>query len=296
MARTARPSDIYRLPEQTAPGRRTIDPPPPPPPGRRVPAWLWVAVVLGVILVASGLIGGVAGPPSTGDVPLVDIISEDQAIAALALYGAETDTIASLRNQRDIFDGGGPFLAAGVAERGAAEVQRTLDAARDVNNPDPLYSAFVGSAAHAESEQALSSAAATAQTIALLASTHDSIYAGSGAIAMEEAYQSISGVIAAGDAPEPVRRWAIALIEQIENRPRSDQAFEARADTAAYWAALVASLEPAAVAELQTYLNGLPAVTVEGLRGHPVAGPALDHLEETRRQVSTGTTSPSGRR
>lgn len=127
-------------------------------------------------------------------------------------------------------------------------------------------------------------------------STHDSIYAGSGAIAMEDAYQSISGVIAAGDAPESVLRWAIALIEQIENRPRSDQAFEARADTAAYWAALVASLEPAAVAELQTYVNGLPAVTVEGLRGHPVAGPALDRLEQTRRQVSTGTTSPSGRR
>lgn len=199
MARTARPSDIYRLPDQapqTAWGGKPEEPPQGP--RRRFPAWIGVAGVLAVILVASGLIGGTTAPTSE-DAPLVDIISEDQAIAALALYGAQSSTIDDLRDRVEIFSGQGPAAAAGIAGRGANQVQRTLDAARAVNNPDPLFSAYVGHAGHAQTHQSLANISVTAETIALLNAAHDSIYSGSGSIPVEVAYERI-GAAVAGDA------------------------------------------------------------------------------------------------
>ena len=76
------------------------------------------------------------------------------------------------------------------------------------------------------------------------------------------------------------------MLEQMEDRNRVRQAAQARAATQAAWEQDVNALDPVAVAELQTYLNGLPEVTVNGLRGHPVAGPALRLLEEHSRDVS----------
>src|SRR5687768_9118137 len=105
MVRTARPSDLYRLPDARRAASDSASEPPPP--RRRFPAWLGVALVLAVVLVVSGLIGTTAAP-NTGTAPLVDIVREDQAIAALALYGAQADAIAELKQRQDIYALPGP--------------------------------------------------------------------------------------------------------------------------------------------------------------------------------------------
>lgn len=287
MARTARPSDVYRLPEQPERPPRPADQPGPHEPSpRHLPAWMAVAGVLAVILVVSGLTGG-ATAPTTGDAPLVDVVSEDQAIAALALYGTQARTIDMLRDRQEIFAPPGPGAAAGVAARGAEAVRRALDAARAVDNPDALFTAYVGHDGHPRLQQSFANASARADSIALLAATHDSIYSGTGAIGVADAYERMGAVVSGGDSPRALQRWGVALQEQIENRPRLEAALAGRAETERFWSALVRSLQPAAVAQLQTYISGLPADTVDGLRGHPVAGPALERLEHTSRQVST---------
>jgi hypothetical protein len=175
-------------------------------------------------------------------------------------------------------------------------VQDRLDAARKVNSPDFLFTEYVASQGHAQTHEALLDAGRVAETIALLAATHDSIYSGSGAIGLDEAAGRITAALSGGRSPGALQSWGLALLEQMESRPATNAAMQGRAQAAQLWGAQVRSLEPAAVGQLQTYIGGLPAVTVEGLRGHPVAGPALDRLEETSRQVSRGTTSPSARR
>lgn len=279
MARTARPSDIYRLPEQTAAARRAAAPPPAGPPARRrPPSWLWVAVVLAVALVVSGVVGG-AGAPLPGEGPLVDILTEDQAVAALALYGAQVDAIAALHERRQIFAGGGAPAAAAQAGRGAAAVQLALNAARRAPNPHPLFAGYVSSGSHVATQERLNVARETAETLALFAATHDSIYGGAGAIGLDEAHTRIQAAMG-GTAPGPIKRWGGALLDQIEHRPAVNEALAAREECAQYWVALVDLVQPAAVGELQSYLGALPPGTVQGLRGHPVAGPALEHLEE----------------
>ena len=297
MARTARPSDIYGQPQHTPQVASPLPPPgAPPPPGRRVPLWLWVALALGVALLASGLVGsGGRGASPITDAPLVDVVSEDQAIAALALYDAEARTIAQLEQRAEIYSGGGPPAAAAVARQGAASVQSALDNARSVPDADPLFMAYVGNGGHVVTQQSLATAAATAETIALLSATHASVYGGTGEIAVDEAYQSISAAVSSGRTPGALHFWGVALLEQIENRPRLPEASQARAQTQQYWTNFVRQVDPAAVSELLTYLDGLPEVTVEGLRGHPVAGPALERLDEAAGEVNTGTTSPSER-
>ena len=276
MVRTARPSDLYRLPDdRRAPSGSAPEPPPTRP---RFPAWLGIALVLAAVLVVSGLIG-TSAPPSTGNAPLVDIVREDQAIAALALYGAQADAIAQLQERRDIYALPGPRDAALVAQRGANDAQGALEAARKLVNPDPLVAQYVQRQGHTTVTSFLAELAVIGDTIAVLSSTHDTLYAGEGSIPLSEASAQISSLVAGGNTPAPLRAWAAALLDQMEDRPRAAVANEARAGSQRLWAAKVQALEPAAVPDLRTYLSGLPDVTVQGLRGHPVAGPALKRLE-----------------
>ena len=286
MPRPARPSDVYRLPEQSR--QQPAAERPPEPPRRRFPAWVAVAGVLAAALIISGLVRGATEAAAPGDVPLVDVISEDQAIAALRLYGAQASTINTLRERTDIYASPGPRAAAQVGARGAGEVQKALDAARRMNNADPLFSAYVNSGDHPTIARFLATNSELAQQIALLAAAHDTLYTGSGAIPINEAYTRLSGLVSNGSTPSPLHRWGTALLEQIEDRNRVQEASEARAAAQQLWARDVESLEPAAVAELQTYVNGLPAVTVQGLRGHPVAGPALQLLDQQAGEAITG--------
>ena len=287
MPRSARPSDIYRLPEHTRPTADSEAAPPPGPPRRRFPVWVGVAGALAIALIVSGLVRG-ATEAVPGNVPLVDVVSEDQAIAALRLYGAQASTIDELKQRAEIYSSPGPRDAAQVATRGATAVQKALKDARKIGNADPLFSQYVNHGDHPTIANFIGSSADLANTIALLASTHDTLYSGSGTIALDEASVRLRGLAANGNTWRPVDQWATALLEQMEDRNRVQEAADARAATQDLWDADVNSLEPVAMAELQAYLNGLPEVTVDGLRGHPVAGPALRLLEEHSRDVSRG--------
>lgn len=282
MVRSARPSDLYRLPDarRAAPGSGESEPPPP---RRRFPAWLGVALVLAAVLVVSGLIGTTASP-NTGSAPLVDVVREDQAIAALALYGAQADAIAELQERQDIYALPGPRDAAQVARRGANEAQRTLDAARKLVNPDPLVAQYVQHQDHVAVTASLAELAAIGDMIAVLSLTHETLYSGQGSIPLAEASTQISSLVGSGGTPAPLREWGGALLDQLEDRPSAVAANDARAGSQRLWASKVQDLEPAAVAELQTYLAGLPPVMIQGLRGHPVAGPALKRLEAGPRE------------
>ena len=284
MARPARPSDVYRLPEQQ---RRTSAPEEPQPqPRRRIPLWAAVAGLLAVVLAASGLVRG-ASTTMTGEAPVVDIVSEDQAIAALALYDAQVSAIDDLKQRRDIFAGPGPRDAAMAADAGARKTQDRLSAARDIAGADPLATAYYNAAGHPAVIDQLRALGVGADLVNLLASTHDTIYDGSGSIPLNEAYEQITGNFTDTSQPPALRRWATALLEQMEERDRAAEAAAARAETAELWASTVAGLEPAAVDALRAYVQGLPAVTIEGLRGHPLAGPGLKHLDRDERVVST---------
>lgn len=249
--------------------------------------WIGVAGLLAAVLVLSGLVRG-AGTTTTGDAPIVDIVSEDQAIAALQLYGAQVSVVEDLKEREDIFADTGPGDAAARAARGIDQTQEALSEARALPGPDPLAAEYYRAAEHPEFLNALSRVRTEAEIIALLAATHDTLYSGSGSISVPEAYEQINGLFAGSRRPPPLAEWAQALVEQIEDRDRLQAASSAREEAGNLWLARVTNLEPGAVDALRQYVEGLPAVTVEGLRGHPVAGPGLDYLERDMRQVSAG--------
>lgn len=287
--RTARPSEVYRLPEhQQPPAPREPQPPPRP---RRFPIWVGVAGLLAVVLVASGLVRG-TGQANPGGAPLVDIVSEDQAIAALALYGAQATTVADLQERSDIYATPGPRDAARAVERGLAKTQHALDAARELPGADPLATAYWNAQEHTAVLRVFDQVRAEASAIALLAATHDTLYSGTGSIPLADAYDLITGAFSGQPWPEPLAAWAHALIEQMEDRNRVAEAAAARAAVGELWKGRVAALKPAAVPALLDYVNGLPGTTVQGLRGHPVAGPALKQLESEQRLVSTASSRP----
>lgn len=287
MVRTTRPSDVYRLPE----AQRASTPPPPPeqpqPSRRRFPLWAGVAALLAVVLVLSGLVRG--SGTTTGEAPIVDIVSEDQAIAALGLHAAQVEVADDLQAREDIYANPGPGDAAARAARGLRATQEALDTARDIPGADRLAADYYRASGHPEFISALKLVRTEAELIALLAATHDTLYAGSGAIAVQDAYEQITGAFAGTRRARPLTEWAQALVEQMEDRDRLTAANAGREAAGELWQARIAGLTPPATDELRRYVEGLPAVTVEGLRGHPVAGPGLEYLEQERRQVSDGS-------
>lgn len=284
MLRATRPSDIYRLPDEQ---QRPSPPQPeePQPPRRRFPLWIGVAGLLAVVLVLAGLVRG-AGTTTTGETPVVDIVSEDQAIAALGLYAAQVSVTEDLQSRENIYANPGPGDAAARARQGVHATQEALDTARAIPGADRLAADYYRAAEHPEFLTALDRVRTEAEIIALLTATHDTLYTGSGSIAVQDAYDQITGIFSGARWPRPLSQWAQALLEQIEDRDRVEEANAGRQGAGDLWRVRVAGLQPAAVEELRAYVEGLPAVTVEGLRGHPVAGPGLNYLERDRRQVS----------
>lgn len=280
--RSARPSEVYRLPQATDPA--PTPPPTPPPPQRRFPIWIGVAGLLGVVLAASGLVRG--GGAAPGQAPLVDIVSEDHAIAALDLYGVQATTIAQLRERSDIYAPPGPPDAERVARDGTAQTQRALDAARAIGDADPLASGYWNAGSHSNLIIELEQVRAEAEVIALLTATHDTLYSGTGSIPLPQAYKHISAALAGQQWTPALTTWGRALLDQMEERDRVSEAVAARENAGQLWSARVQNLQPAATSELLDYVNGLPGATVEGLRGHPIAGPALQRLEREQRLVS----------
>ena len=285
MVRSTRPSDVYRLPEAQRPSPAPPPEQPPQPSRRRFPLWAGVAALLAVVLVLSGLVRG-SGTTTTGEAPVVDIVSEDQAIAALGLHAAQVSVVDDLRQREDIYANPGPRDAAARAAKGLRATQQALDAARELPGADRLAAEYYRDAGHPEFIAALDRARTEADLIALLNATHETLYSGTGAISVQEAYDQITGAFTGTRRARPLTEWAQALVEQMEDRDRLEAANAGRAAAAELWRARIAGLEAPAVDELRQYIEGLPAITIAGLRGHPVAGPGLEYLERDRRQVS----------
>ena len=248
--------------------------------------WVGVAGLLAVVLVLSGLVRGSA-TTTTGEAPVVDIVSEDQAIAALGLYAAQAEVVEDLRAREDIYANPGPPAAAASAAQGLKATQEALDTARDIPGADRLAAEYYRAGEHPEFLSALNRVRAEAELIALLSATHDSLYTGAGTIAVQDAYEQITGAFAGTRQARPLSEWAQALIEQMEERDRLAAANAGRESAAELWRARIAGLEPAAVDQLRNYIEGLPAVTIQGLRGHPVAGQGLEYLERDQREISS---------
>ena len=283
MGRAARPSDIYRLPEHTrqAPPRPNTPAPEPPP---RFPRWIAVVGVVAALLVVIGVIQAV-DEANTGDAPLVDVVTEDHAVAALTLYGAQASTIQKLQVREDVLAPPGPGDTAAVLADGIRKTQTALDAARGIVGANPLATGYWNSGAHSDVVEEFHSLNREAEDIAVLAATHDTLYGGSGAIPLSQARDQILAMGASSDHRPPLDDWAGALLNQLERRDSRDAALQAQAATVSLWAFDIRRLEPAAERLLHNYVSQLPPTTVDGLHGHPVAGPALEILESKRGQI-----------
>lgn len=284
MVRSTRPSDVYRLPEAQRPSPARPPEQPTQPSRRRLPLWAGVAALLAIVLVLSGLLRG--SETTTGEAPIVDIVSEDQAIAALGLHAAQVNVVDDLRQREDIYANPGPGDAGTRAAQGLRATQQALDAARALPGADRLAAEYFRDGGHPEFIAALGRARTEADLIALLNATHETLYSGTGAIAVQDAYDQITGAFSGTRRARPLTEWAQALLEQMEDRDRLRAANAGREAAAELWRIRIAGLQAPAVDELRRYIEGLPAITIEGLRGHPVAGPGLAYLERDRRQVS----------
>lgn len=232
---------------------------------------------MAVILIVSGALRG-APDPSPDDVPIVDVVSEDQAVTALRLYSAQASAVSNLQAREDIFANPGPADAAAAARRGVAEVQAALTAARSMPD-DSLAAVYWNSGEHAVVIDELNEVYRDARDIALLAATHDSLYSGTDAISLPEAYDQLNNRFSNPRHPE-LNRWAEALIDQMEQQERMVDAVNFRESAGRVWAEQLGTLRPGAVLPLRRYLESLPSATVDNLRGHPVTGPPLAQLEQ----------------
>lgn len=276
MAPPARPSDLYRLP--TDPQSAEAEPSPGPPP-HGGPAWLGILalVLVGIGLFAIGTTGGGGGGGTVN--PIVDVVSEDQAVAALRTHAEALQAIRDVQARSDIYADGGPANALRTAQGGQARTRQALRAARAQPGADALAAAYWHHPAHERFGQQLREVVALAGQIRLLAATHETLYSGTGEIDPQEAHRGLVSLFSGRrPATDPLAGWGEALLDEIEGRDGRATAIEGRAATQRFWAGKVAALRPPAVRELRTYVVALPAGTVEALRGHPVAGPAVEDL------------------
>jgi hypothetical protein len=284
-----RPSDVYPLPSQptaashrsavpaTVPDEAEGDPAEPGPPRGHRP-WAVVAAVLAAVVVGvAGLVGAGQRSGQAGGGPTVDVVSEDQAIAALALFEAQVSATGILREQSDPFAPPGPAEHAATLHEAADRVATHLEQARAQPDADHLAAAYWEDAGHDRFEAELRELATETEGVALLAMTHDTVYGGAGAIDPAEARHALANRYGQGGAG-PTQAWSQALLAQLDGADAAAPATAARAETGAHWAARAEQLDPPAVGALRTYLGGLPPETLDALGGHPVAGPAIDRL------------------
>jgi hypothetical protein len=273
-----RPSDIYG-----PPGPRR----PPPPRDDALPAapsrsrWPLVAGLVVVVIVGGALL---AAPNDVGEggIPpaVVDVVSEDQAIAALALYRSQAEAQQALGVERSIFAPPGPSVLIRAAEESAADVRARLAAARSTPDADATVRSYWMAGEHDQLAERLEGAVLAIREINLLAATHDTIFDGAGQVSLPEAEQELTSRYLTGtpDGASPLAEWGRALLAELDGVEDRRRAETARAATDAWWADLAAGLEPPAREPLRAYLGGLPESTLTGLEGHPLAGPGLAHL------------------
>jgi hypothetical protein len=276
---TMRPSDVFGPPD----GRKPL-----PAPAdddtqrrRRGPQW---PVLAGAAVLAVVIAGLVAAPSEIGEsgVPpaVVDVVSEDQAIAALALYRAQAETYQALAVERSLYTPPGPGPIVQAAEQGLVLVRQRLEEARQHTDADPAASRYWTSADHDALLQRLESAQRDIGEANLLALIHDSVYDGAGSVPLDRAELELASRYATGTADRdgPLLPWGRALLGEFEGLDGRAAAEQARANVDPWWSERVETLRPVAGEPLLAYLGGLPPSTVRGLEGHPLAGPGLELL------------------
>lgn len=227
--------------------------------------------ILGGILLAPD--GGVVGDASQ---PLVDVATEDQALVALQVYEAESIALEELAARPDVFANPGPGEVHRVAARGVESVRSALGRARDLPAPGTLAESWWLDRDHDRLLAELAGLEQRASLIESLTATHDSIYGGAGEVSVEEALSRLSTAPTAGQ--DPLGGWANALRAELEGAGDAALARQARELVGLDWAARLSNLQPIDAQPLRTYLGQLPPRVLQGLSGHPAAGPALRRL------------------
>jgi hypothetical protein len=281
MRRPSRPSAVHGPLRSTSTAPRPDPQPPAQEPQRGIPRGLVAAGVVALALLVGGAgLSAPGGDPAPAG-PLVDVVTEDQAVAAFALFNAEVDAVEALAPTADVYAPPGPGAAAEAAQEAADEVSAALANARGLQGADPRAAAYWSNAEHHALLDALRDSATLAREIALLAAAHDTLYDGSGAIPLHEAQQQLTSLFGTGVAPAALQEWGRALLVEIDGGTGAGEALRARGETEGLWAQRVTSLGVAAEPALRAYVAAIAPQTVSALRGHPVAGRALDRLGTT---------------
>lgn len=271
-----RPSDVYGPPGST---QSPVEEPSATPSRTRVPSWL---VPAGLLVLAALALGVVIAPDeltSDGVSPaLVDVVSEDQAIAALGLYGAQVEAASALQPDGSVFAQPGADVIWRTSRSALHTVSTRLSDARDQPMPDPTVAAYWSSTSHDALLRALDERVEDVRLLSLLEATHGTLYDGAGQVDLVQVRQELLSRTDTGMASGPLARWAGALLDELDGADRFSVALQARADTEAWWHEHVAAIGPVESEVLASYIAGLPPSTVRGLEGHPVTGPALTHL------------------
>jgi hypothetical protein len=250
----------------------------------RRPRWAALAGVAVLAIVGAAVLGAPDDVGEGGIAPaVVDVVSEDQAIAALAIYRAQAEARDSLLLDRSLYAPPGPSVLIREAEDAANEVRARLDAARSIPDADPTVRSYWAANEHDDYVQRLELAVVGIREINLLAATHDTIFDGAGAVSLPSAEQELTSRYLTGTVDEstPLAEWGRALLAELDGADDRGRAETARAATDAWWAERASELAPPATEPLRAYLGGLPSSTLTGLEGHPLAGPGLSRLRES---------------
>lgn len=276
MRRQLRPSQVFGRPDDPS-ATALLDPPKGSPPTRRRPP-RWALALAAVVTLAVG--GLLAAPqpldPLTGRPQVVDLSNVDQAVAVLAVYGAEAAVVEEARGTADIYAVPGPGDAAARLTAHGEEIGLLLATARAQSGVHALAAAYANAGAHDELRHSVEQAATVARELALLAAAHDSVYGGAGAVTALEVQQGLTSLLGTAAGVRAV--WAQALLEQTDGVDRRVQAEQARSEAAVQWAARVRGLNVAAEPALRDYVAALPDALRDRLEQHPVAAPALARI------------------
>lgn len=224
-----------------------------------------------------------------GDGVIVDVATEDQAIAILNLYQAQADALRELQYPPNGgFDDPARVLRStqeltAIANRGATTITAALRQARSTRTTEPLVERYIDAGDHQRLIGNLEVVADGATAIEELEALHQALIEGGGESAASRAPATLQQPVPS--AAYSYAAWAEALMEHRDGTDSATRAEQARAATVRAWWERVRQLEPGSMAELHFALRALPDTTIAALRDHPVAGPALQRL------ASTGTSS-----
>lgn len=283
------PSRVFGRPE-TAAAPPTPDAPRPPRRGGRLRGTLVVVLLLALVggtgaLVAPDEVGEGGVPPAR-----VDIVSEEQAIAALALYGAQAEVYDEFARIDSLYAPPGPVALIERLRDGAVESERRRFEARGLPEQDTAFREYAERADHAFFHSGLMDSWRTTGEISLLLAVHDSLYDGAGSIQLPDAQLQLTSLFETGTTVSgPHLEWGQSLLAEVDGQDRRADAERLRVETDHWWrGAVLEHARPAAQEPLRAYLGGLPEPTLTGLEGHPVAGPALQRLREGSDSVEGG--------